>query len=223
MSELQITENTRWKFITDKARFDQQKTDPCFQSAVALSRALNSLRFANTPLLEIENDDSPRAQRTRYNAMFFSCAIYAECIGLVNRMNVHFKSKNDPLFEKLKDATIRNPLSQEILTWGLTFLRNKLVFHFDIEEIGNQLKNFDVDNPVFLRGMGTMNAEVNYELSDSCTWNTLFTKSLNGEYPQDESMERTTQITKVISTFEVATDEFLVGFLESSGWRIESA
>jgi hypothetical protein len=118
MSDLQIAEKTRWKFVADKTQFDQQKTDPCFQSAVALSRALNSLRFVNASLLEVENDDSPRAQRTRYNAMFFSCAIYEECIGLVNQINIHFKFKNDPLFEKLKEVSVKNPLSQQNTQMG---------------------------------------------------------------------------------------------------------
>jgi hypothetical protein len=110
-----------------------------------------------------------------------------------------------------------------MLTWGLTFLRNKLVFHFDIEEIGNQLKNFNADYPVFLRGMGTTNVEVNYELSDSCTWNTLFSKSSNKGDPNAEDLTRVKQITEIISDFESAADEFLVSFLENSGWHIESA
>ena len=77
--------------------------------------------------------------------------------------------------------------------------------------------NFETEAPVFLRGMGTTNAEVHYELSDACTWKTLFNESLNETDPKVE------QITEVISAFEEAADEFLVGFLESSGWRVVSA
>jgi hypothetical protein len=170
------SDTAHWKIITDQNRFEELKADKSFSALVALSRAVNMLRFVQMPLLSHEGDTSPAASRASLNSLFFSCAIYQESYLLVQRLKVFFWKL--PLFQKLEEVSIKNPKAQKILTSSVTNLRNKLVFHLDIDEIGRQLQQMDSTEPTFLNAMGEMNAQVHYILGDRCAWQALHEPSL---------------------------------------------
>jgi hypothetical protein len=47
-------------------------------------------------------------------------------------------------------------------------LRNRLVFHFAIDEIGRQNELLELSEPIFVSAMGQTNGQVYYELADLC-------------------------------------------------------
>ena len=75
MSFESISPNTRWKFRIDKDAFDKLKVEGSFWQIVALSRAVNSLRFIQTVIGPYRKDDSPAASLVKYNSFFFTCAL----------------------------------------------------------------------------------------------------------------------------------------------------
>jgi hypothetical protein len=54
------------------------------------------------------------------------------------------------------------------------------VFHFGIDEFGEQLKTLELNEPIFVSAMGKENGQVYYELADLCAAR-AFSKPL----PQD--------------------------------------
>jgi hypothetical protein len=211
-------DDVRWKIVTDRARFEQLRTDPRFHAVVALGRTVNALRFVQMPLISHEHDESPAATRAKYNSLFFSCALYSEGYLLVQKLKKHFAE--EPLFQVLTEATIKNPKAQEALKWSIVALRNKLVFHFDIDEVGRKLQQVNLDEIIFVSGLGNMNAQVHYELGDHCAWQTLY-DPLKAEGDVTQIMSRAEQINDLIVTFSQAAEEFMVDYLNSTGWHRE--
>lgn len=96
----------RWTIEIDKTGFDKLKSDEKFWQLVALSRAVNALRFVQVALLaHSEESDSLHATRTRFNSFFFTCALLYEALRLVERMCKHFHQTPEfaPLHEILKE------------------------------------------------------------------------------------------------------------------------
>jgi hypothetical protein len=198
-----------WKIGIEEERFKQLATDKSFAALVALSRAINMLRFVQMPLLAHEGDTSPAAARAGFNSLFFSCAIYAESYLLVQRIRAHFWKASS--FQKLEAVSIKNPKAQ----------KNKLVFHLDVDEIGQQLRQMDATNPVFLDAMGESNAQVHYVLGDRCAWQTLHERSLLGATASESPTleELSNDISDRIIEFTDAAEEFIADALARSGWR----
>jgi hypothetical protein len=70
MAEETVTKDT-WTIEIDNARFNQLKSQERFWQLVALSRAVNALRFVQAPLLSHSAEsDSLHATRTRFNFIF---------------------------------------------------------------------------------------------------------------------------------------------------------
>ena len=119
----------RWTIEIDNARFDKLKSEERFLQLVALSRALNTLRFVQAALLaHPEESDSLQGKNARSSTRFSSpvrcytkpsswssvCAsISAKFLSLA-RSNI---SSKDPTATDLRNSNL-NPL------------RNQLRFHF---------------------------------------------------------------------------------------------
>jgi hypothetical protein len=63
--------------------------------------------------------------------------------------------------------------ARELLNSSLFTLRNKLVFHFDIAEVGRQLKSLELEERIVVSAMGTTNGQVYYEVADLCAVRTF--------------------------------------------------
>ena len=123
----------RWTIEIDKARFDELKSDARFWQLVALSRAVNTLRFVQAALLaHPEESDSLQAKRTKFNSFFFTCALLFEVLLLVERMCKYFRL--DPAFDPLHEI-LKDPNATELRNSNLSPLRNQLTFHFLENEI----------------------------------------------------------------------------------------
>lgn len=218
MHDDSISDAGLWKFVTDEKCFEDLRTNKAFAALVALSRAVNTLRFVQNPLLCHEGHESPAASRARLNSIFFSCAIYAESYLLVQHAKSHFWSL--PLFQELEGVTIKNDEAKKLLSWSLTALRNKLVFHFDIDEIGRQLEQMDGTDPTFLEAAGETNDQVHYVLADRCAWKTLheplLSKAGAGESPTLEQLSN--DISDRIIEFTDAAEKFIADTLKTYGW-----
>src|SRR5215469_3531604 len=157
----------RWGLEIAKDRFDKLKTEERFWQLVALSRAVNALRFIHSALLANEHDDnSLRSIRTSHNSFFFNCALLYEALMLVERLVKNFRDV--PEFAALREI-LKGRTATELRNSNLSTLRNQLTFHFFESEIGAQLVRADM-LPRFVSGQGKKNADVYYELADLCTF-----------------------------------------------------
>jgi hypothetical protein len=154
--------NERWVVEIDPAKFEELKQRESFWQLVALSRAVNALRFVHTALLRHDQqEDSLDARRTQFNSFFFNCALLFEALLLVERLSKHFRGL--PNFEPLRNL-LQDRSVVELRKSSLGPLRNRLAFHFDESEIGGQLRKTNMA-PQFVSGEGTINQGVYYELA----------------------------------------------------------
>lgn len=124
----------RWTITVSKEKFAQLKHDPEFCAVLALGRAVNALHFVHTPLLT--EGDTPRHLRDRYNSLLFTCALFAEAMLVVERLDKNL-FQNHPEFQKVKNIT--GGAEAQALRKQLFILRNTLVFHFDVEQVQEQM------------------------------------------------------------------------------------
>jgi len=219
---IEPTDMTRWKIVITKEKFDVLKKKEEFWGLVALGRAVNELRFIQMPLLHHENDNSPAAMRARYNSLLFSCALFVESYLLVQKLNKHFGHM--PEFQDLAKVTSKSKAAQELLKDSLFDLRNRLVFHFAIDEIGKQLENLELSEPIFVSAMGKTNGQVYYELADLCAAR-AFSKPL----PQDDAAalaaiaKRAEAISDLILEFATQAETLIVEVLMNEGWQRDVA
>lgn len=219
-SKQHISETTRWKIVATKEHFDKVKKEEWFWALVALSRAVNALRFVQMPLIDHENDTSPAGMRAKFNSLLFATALFVESNWLVQKLNKYFWKQKE--FQDLANTTNKNKEAMALLDSGFTDLRNTAVSHFALDEIGKQLKDLELNEPIFVQAMGSTNAQVYYELADLCALRTFA-----GTLPQDEKQaldvlgERMKATADFINEFATAAETFLVSVLESEGWKAE--
>lgn len=206
-----------WRIEIDKARFDKLKSDERFWQLVALSRAVNALRFVQVALLAHPREsDSLHATRTRFNSFFFTCALLYEALRLVERMCKHFRQASEfaPLHEILKD-----PKTTELRNANLNPLRNQLTFHFFEDEVGEQLTKNEA-NPHFVTGHGEANADVYYELADVCALGAFSGLQLNQPEAVEQFGELAQTATDVAVRFVDAAETFIAKTLIADGWEM---
>jgi hypothetical protein len=125
-------------------------------------------------------------------------------------------------FQDLTNTTSKNKQAKILLDSGLTDLRNTSVSHFAIDEIGKQLQDLELNDPIFVQAMGSMNAQVYYELADLCA-----VRTFAGFLPPDEKQAldalgmRMKATAEFITEFATASETFLVSVLETEGWKAE--
>jgi hypothetical protein len=208
----------RWKIVTTKEKFDILKKKEEFWGLVALCRAVNELRFVQMPLLEHESDNSPAGMRARYNSLLFSCALFVESVLLVRKLNKYFGEM--PEFQELAKVTNKSKEARELMNSGLIDLRNTLVFHFDVDEVGRQLAQLELSDPIFVLAMGKSNGQVYYELADLCA-----VRTFGGPLPQDDADaltalgKRMDAISELIVEFATQAEILIVEVLINEGWH----
>ena len=210
------TDKKRWTIEIDKARFDKLKSEERFWQLVALSRAVNALRFVQAALLaHPEESDSLQAKRTKFNSFFFTCALLFEALQLVERMCKHFRQVPAfaPLQEILKDRT-----ATEFRKSNLNPLRNQLTFHFFEAEVGEQLSKNDV-NPRFVTGEGETNADTYYEIADVCALGAFSGLQLNQPGAPEQFGEQANTVTELAVRFYAVAETFIATVLMADGWE----
>ncbi len=208
----------RWTIRLDKSAFDKLKTEESFWCVVALSRVVNALRFVHAPL-EYYEDDSPGALRVRYNSFFFNCALFYEASLFVQKLHKHHGLL--PEFQAM--ASVMNTRgARQLLESNLSGLRNKLVFHFDIGEIGEQLKKLELEEPIFVSGLGPTNGQTYYELADLCALSTFAGPAfaIKDEALHVQAVKDLLRITTDFTLEFLAKAElFIFAVLKSGGWE----
>jgi hypothetical protein len=76
-------------------------------------------------------------------------------------------------FQKIS-SIIHSREAKELREGNLALLRNKLVFHFDVKEVQEQMSTLDRKNPTFVSAMGPMKINTHHELADVITLRTFF-------------------------------------------------
>jgi hypothetical protein len=207
-----VSPTRRWTITVPKAKFDQLRNDPEFCAALALGRAVNALHFVHTPLLS-EEDGTPKSTRDRFNSLLFTCALFAEAILLVEKIEKHFK--NHPAFQKVTDAAC-GP-EAKALRKQLFILRNTLVFHFDPEQVQKQMTDLDFENdPILVTGLGIEKVNTYQELIDVVALRAFF----GSKFPTDLEKVRPDlrTVSKITVEFLVAAEDFMATLITERGW-----
>jgi NADH pyrophosphatase NudC (nudix superfamily) len=207
----------RWNIEIDKQQFDKLKSKERFWQLVALSRAVNALRFVHSTLVrDQDEDDSLERKRTQYNSFFFNCALLYEALLLVQRLGKYHR--NIPEFGTLQNL-IKDRTATELRNSNLATLRNRLTFHFDESEIGAQLIKMDFE-PRFASGDGTQNRNVYNELADLCTLGAFAGFRLD----EPEALEKFGKLIRDVADLSIrfmdAAEDFIVAVLKTEGWEI---
>ena len=214
MSE--IGPSDRWALRISKLQFDKIKTEEGFWGVVALARAVNALRFVHSPLEHYQND-SPGALRVRYNSFFFNCALFYEADLLVQKLHQYHGGL--PEFQALAAVMTSKP-ALALRDGSLNPLRNKFVFHFDIDATGTQLTNLSQADPIFISGMGGTNQQTYYELPDICAISTF----LGSVSLDDAAIQGMVKMAADLTLqFLEKAELFLFARLEKSGWKVVPA
>lgn len=191
--------------------FDDVKRKDDFCAIVTLARAINALYFVHSPLRV--DDGGPTAARNRYNAFLFACALLPEAARVVRNIGGFFKDHES--YRKLA-SVVNSREARELLSDRLFAVRNKLVFHFDIDEVRRQLAELHTINMTFVLGMGSSKLNVYYQLPDL-----LAARTCTGPLPPTEAKEVQRIIGAIgdlVFRFLGAADEFLVDILMERGW-----
>jgi hypothetical protein len=211
------TDSSHWHLEIDKQRFDKLKTQERFWQLVALSRAVNALRFVHAALEAHQHEeDSLRASRTRFNSFFFTCALLYEALLLVQRMGKHYR--DFPAFSNLQEI-LKDPLAKRLRESSLAPLRNQLTFHFLEEEVGAQLNKTDM-MPRFVSGQGETNADIYYELADACALAAFSEVPLDAPSAEESLGKQIAAATDLAIRFVNASEEFIVEALNTTGWEM---
>jgi hypothetical protein len=213
IADSDVTSATNWRYVTDDANFERLKGDKTFWSVVALARVVNALRFVQMPLLDSEGKNSPSAVRARFNSFFFGCSLFYEASLFVQGLPGPHRTM--PEFQSLA-AIINDKDARSLRDSNLDNLRNKLVFHFDTEEIGKQLQK--LQHPVFLTATGKTNGEVYYEIADACAVEAFKEAPSMTDQELNDLVERSTNLTL---NFVTTAELFIKAYLEKQGWRGE--
>ena len=206
-----------WTIEIGKARFNELKSQERFWQLVALSRAVNALRFVQMPLRSHEAEsDSLHATRTRFNSFFFTCSLLYEALKLAGRMRKHFHQT--PEFDQLH-RILKDPAATKFKESNLNRIRNQLTFHFFEREVGAQLVKSDF-NPRFVIGQGDTNADVYYELADACALGAFSGFQLSQPGAVEQFATQAQIATDLAVRFVDAAENFLNATLKADGWKL---
>jgi hypothetical protein len=217
ISRMGMWDAGRWTIEIGKTRFSELKSEERFWQLVALSRAVNSLRFVQAPVLAHPDDaDSAHATRTRLNSFFFTCSLLYEALLLVERMGKYFHQLPEfvPLHAILKDRA-----ATELRNSNLNPLRNTLTFHFSEDEIGAQLIKNDA-SPRFVSGNGKKQQDIYYELADMCTLGAFSGLQLNQQGALEQFGAQANTVTDLAIRFVGASETFIGTVLIADGWKL---
>jgi hypothetical protein len=208
-----VVSTTNWRCVTDSANFARLKADKSFWSVVALARVVNMLRSVQMPLLDNEGKDSPSAMRARLNSFFFSSALFYEASLFIQNLAKPYREMEE--FKSMA-GVINKKEARSLRDANLDNLRNKLVFHIDMDEIGKHMQK--LEHPVFLTAMGESNSEVYYEIADACAFEAF---KEPGSAANQDPMALTNSVADLLLDFVNAAEEFLTAYLKKEGWRRE--
>lgn len=156
-----------WQVSCDRETFDACSKDERFRYVVSLARAVNSLKFVHSAMLQCGTGNSPESRRGRLNSYFFASAILYESIKLIRAMNQTFK--NNQIFRDGLHSILRDPSAQKIEQEYLNPARNNAVFHFLPEAFDKMIQSATCDECIFASGRGKRREELYYPFADTIT------------------------------------------------------
>ena len=207
----------KWSIETDSERFAELKMQERFWQLVALSRAVSELRFVQYALTSHQQEEeSPRANRTRLNSFFLNCSLLFEALLLVQRLPKYFRDNS--AFSGLREI-LKDPIATELRNSAIAPVRNWSTFHFDEGQIGAQLVKATTPHR-FVLGQGETNADVHYELADLCTLAIFAESSLDDPNLVKALEKRIGDVTAIAIRFMDAAENFINEVLKQDGWEM---
>ncbi|MCA1791543.1 MAG: hypothetical protein LC667_17345 [Thioalkalivibrio sp.] len=208
-----------WVCRLSRDEFSRLRDDESFHALLALARVVNSLRFMHQALLDSQKDDSPPRIRQRITSFIFTGAVLFEGIQLSKRLGKYFRSLQS--FSGFT-AIHKDPDVEGLFKDQLRRLRNEAVFHFDTESIARCLKELDGDKITFMRGSGSEQGNVYYELADTTALHLLTGTPASAEAVVEHSRFMVQHVTNLSVRFVKAADELISTVLHNEGLTPEA-
>lgn len=146
---------------------------PQFVEIMRLARIVNSLGLAYHPFVSDLEDNSPGTRRDRFAAFTYSAALMHEGLRTAEGLAKHFrhlKEYRDGFQKIFADRSV-----QELRSTLLGPIRNKIVFHFDLEAIATGLDRFpDEENLIATLSNPPQQGEIYFDAADDASLGFLF-------------------------------------------------
>ncbi len=208
-----------WVCRLSRDQFARLRQDESFHVLLALARVVNSLRFMHQALLDFQDDDSPPRIRQRINSFIYTGAVLFEGIQLSKRLGKYFRTLES--FSGFV-AIHKDPHVEELFKDQLRRLRNEAVFHFDAQSIAASLQELDGDEIIFLRGSGSQQGNVYYDLADTTALHLLTGIQPSAEAAVEHSRSIVQRVTDLSIRFVKAADELICTILYNEGLEPET-
>ncbi|MFC1534975.1 hypothetical protein ACFL7M_16600 [Thermodesulfobacteriota bacterium] len=218
---MQNIEDRIWDISCTKDIFDTLKRDERFLNLLTLARFFNALRFCQQPITDVRNSDNPSASRQRFNSFLFASSVLYEGFLLVEKLGQYFRD-----FDSFKNGfavLLRDRKIRTLRETALKRMRNKFVFHFDVNVALEALEDFELQNYRFATGFGNASGEVYYRLADEAVMNYLLQhqpKDTDGELNKRFRLMMK-EVTELMEQFTEAAERLIAEVLVDMGWTAE--
>ncbi len=169
------------------------RTDPAFVELVRLARVTNSLTLAWPPLLGSLADQSPRARRERFAAIFYAAALLHEGLDVAQGLGQYFRDL--PQYKNGFAAIASDPAVRALNNELLDRIRDEHVFHFDRASLATGLQHFPEGEALIATAPDFKHGEIYFDLADDALLAALF-----GDAPtEDEYLARVGRLMEQVS------------------------
>lgn len=210
-----------WDISCTKDVFDTLKKNMKFFNLLALARFINALRFCQQPVIDAKTSNLPSASRQSINSFVFASSVLYEGFLLAEKLGQYFKDLDS--FKNGFAVLLRDNKIKKLRETFLYRMRNKFVFHFDLNIMSESLEDFELSNYRFVTGFGKASGELYYGLADEVVMNYLLQPQDNDTDDELNIRLRSMMkdITELMGQFTEAAERLIAEVLVSIGWTAE--
>jgi hypothetical protein len=211
-----------FKIKCSKETFEKLKIDERFLSLLTIARVVNALRFCQKAGMDAKNSQGPSSAGSIANSALFASSVMYEGLRAAEKLGKHFKdidSYKNGFGALLKDRKIKT-----FRQTALKRMRNKFVFHFDLDVMAESFKNFDLSEYIFAAGVGKTSGEMYFVLADDAVFNYLLEPEENesDESLKNRYIEILRNSTDLMQKFTESTEKLMTEVLTEMGFTIET-
>lgn len=215
------TPSTGWRIVCDPETLDELRDDARFHVLLSLARVCNTLRFCQLVISEIPAADSPATARQRLNAFLFMAAALYEGVKVARMLRRHFRDES--AFVGGLGALLKERDTKDLWSQALSKLRNKIVFHFDVDVPPAALERLDLPSYSFAAGLDRRAGHVYYDLADAVAMNYLLDQLADGRPESEVTRDLLRRTVEVATRFVTAADQLFSAVLPAMGFRLEGS
>ncbi|CAG0977210.1 hypothetical protein GPROT1_02015 [Gammaproteobacteria bacterium] len=182
-------------------RWRELRGDPAFVELMRLARVANALSLFYPPILASLEDQSPRARRERFAAMFYAAALLHEGLHTAQGLGRYFRDL--PQYKDEFAAIFDDPVVRSYRSEVLDRIRDELVFHVDRDALAAGIQQFPEGETLiatFPEGDWSQ-GQVYFDLADDAVLGYLFGHSATEAEFSARVVELLERVTELFNRF----------------------